>query len=598
MRPFLCILFASFALASTSFAQSLWVTPAEIASRPTSGPAWSYMKAIADTGDVVLTLSDQNDNADITALACALVYARTADEAYAEKARQIILASLGTEDGGRTLALGRNLAPIVIAADLIRLQTTDDGTFELWLSVVRTEDLSGRTLISTHEDRPNNWGTMAGASRIAVALYLNDTADLERAWKVYKGYCGDRSSYAGFKFGDLIYQWNPDKPVGINPAGAFRNGIDLDGCPPDDARRGPIGESGYPWEGMQGLLVQAELLHRAGYPAYLVGGNLDGGPEPNMAVLRAYEWIHRVANDPASGDDRWQIPLVNARYSATFPVNGFQHGKLMGFTEWTHGGRVLSPVPDSDPIPAPLPDPLPIPIPDPLPIPIPDALPIPIPDPTPSLDPLPLPPPPEPIPDPTPLPPDPIPDPLPIPVPDPEPVDPVTSIDVRVVTGTDDAEQRKNGTVSVKDGDLQLINSSENTATGIRFVGLNIPRGAVIVCASLNFSANERDSGPCNLAIHAHAHGDAPTFRGRYDITSRQRTAESIQWSPGPWGIEGATEVTPCLATLVQEIVDRDDWSGNAIAFVITGTGQRVAESYEGRTTADAPVLHVEWFVP
>ena len=32
------------------------------------------------------------------------------------------------------------------------------------------------TLVSTHENRPNNWGTHAGAARAAVARYLGDSA--------------------------------------------------------------------------------------------------------------------------------------------------------------------------------------------------------------------------------------------------------------------------------------------------------------------------------------------------------------------------------------------------------------------------------------
>jgi hypothetical protein len=49
------------------------------------------------------------------------------------------------------------------------------------------------------------------------------------------------------------------------------------------------------------------------------------------------------------------------------------------------------------------------------------------------------------------------------------------------------------------------------------------------------------------------------------------------------------------IKTIVQEIVNRPGWSsGNSLAFIITGTGTRTAESYEGNFGA-APLLHVEY---
>jgi hypothetical protein len=52
---------------------------------------------------------------------------------------------------------------------------------------------------------------------------------------------------------------------------------------------------------------------------------------------------------------------------------------------------------------------------------------------------------------------------------------------------------------------------------------------------------------------------------------------------------------TPDLAVLVQGLVDRGDWAaGNAIVFIITGSGVRTAESYDGEHLA-APILPVEY---
>ena len=51
----------------------------------------------------------------------------------------------------------------------------------------------------------------------------------------------------------------------------------------------------------------------------------------------------------------------------------------------------------------------------------------------------------------------------------------------------------------------------------------------------------------------------------------------------------------PQPPALIQEIVNRPGWAnGNAIAFIITGSGHRTAVAYNG-TTSKAPLLHVEY---
>ena len=129
------------------------------------------------------------------------------------------------------------------------------------------------SLVECHNVRPNNWGTHAGASRIAVALYLGDNAELDRAATVFHGWLGNRSAYAGFTYGDLAWQSDKASPVGINPVGATIQGHNVDGAEPEELRRAggftwPPGKTDYAWEGLQGALVQAQLLTRAGIPAW------------------------------------------------------------------------------------------------------------------------------------------------------------------------------------------------------------------------------------------------------------------------------------------------------------------------------------------
>ncbi|HEX2105329.1 MAG TPA: hypothetical protein VHF51_16880 [Solirubrobacteraceae bacterium] len=325
----------------------MWISKAELRRLPERGPAWRALKATADDKLGSAGLSDKDENHDTRVLAAALAYGRTGEERYRRKAAAGVMAAIETEDGGRTLGLGRGLVAYVIAADLIDLRRYDsgkDGVFRRWLGPVRFERLrpkSRPTLVATHEVAPNNWGTMAGASRIAADIYLGDRSDLARAAAVFKGYLGDRSAYSGFRYGeDSSWQVDPEAPVGVLPAGAVKDGRRIGGALPDDMRRGcelrfPPCPTGYPWEALQGAVVQAELLSRQGYDAWNWGGR---------ALRRAAAFLYALdRRDPgegwaATGNDAWVAWLLNRRYGTRFRApTPTQPGRGMGYTDWTHG---------------------------------------------------------------------------------------------------------------------------------------------------------------------------------------------------------------------------------------------------------------------
>ncbi len=315
-------------------------TAADIAKLPTSGVAWTNLKKAADESAGTPDLSNQDSNNDVLVLAKALVYARTKIASYRTTVLTNLKAVVGTEVGGRSISVGRGLPAYIIAADLISLPTYqptfDAGTFKPWLRKLLSEDLQGDTLVSTHNLRPNNWGTHAGAARIAIAIYLGDALQLKRAATVFHGFLGDRASYHGFDFGaDLSWQCSVTAPVGID-AGCVKNGINLDGAIPDEMRRGaslqwPPVPTSYPWELMQGAVLQAELLQRAGYAAWSWS---------NKALLRAARFLYR-AGWPADANDDWQPWLLDYRYGTTFRKAGATHfGKNYGWSDWLYGAKV------------------------------------------------------------------------------------------------------------------------------------------------------------------------------------------------------------------------------------------------------------------
>ncbi len=313
----------------------IWISTDELMQLPTSGPAWDTVLAEANTTTGLPVISDQHDQTDTNTLAKALVGVRLGDQNYTAQARANVMAAIGTEQNGTVLALCRNLAPYVVAADLIGLDPDQDTQFRTWLRQALTEVMSdGRSLQSTQEDRPNNFGTMAGGSRAAVAAYLGDQNELARTAQIFQGWLGDRSSYDGFQYGELSWQADPTNPVGINPLGATKDGHSIDGALPEEMRRGgpfqwPPVETGYPWEALQGAVVEAEILSRAGYNAW---------EWQDQALLRAVQFLDtQGAAWEAMGDDEWTLWIIDAHYGTNFASNPqATPGKIMGWTAWTH----------------------------------------------------------------------------------------------------------------------------------------------------------------------------------------------------------------------------------------------------------------------
>ncbi len=188
--------------------------------------------------------------------------------------------------------------------------------------------------------------------------------------------------------------------------------------------------------------------------------------------------------------------------------------------------------------------------------------------------------------------------PLPTPTPTGTPA-PAQTVERSVATGQDDAEENANsGFVDFYSTDLELTEGDgHNQVVGMRFLNLTIPQGATVTNAYLEFETDETNSGTTSLTFHGQDLDDATAFTTAvYDISNRTTTGSSIAWGNVPaWNTVNEKHQTPNLAVIVQEIVNRGGWSsGNEMVFIITGSGTRTAESYDGET-AVAPLLHIEY---
>jgi hypothetical protein len=177
-----------------------------------------------------------------------------------------------------------------------------------------------------------------------------------------------------------------------------------------------------------------------------------------------------------------------------------------------------------------------------------------------------------------------------------------SNISKRIASGGDDVEEEPDGSMYSTSSDIELVYDSYVggiQTVGLRFTDLGIPQGATITAATIQFTVDETDSGTTNLTIKAQDVDDAPAFSSSdYDVSSRTTTSASVNWSPAAWtsvGAAGADQRTPDLKTLVQEVVNRGGWSpGNDMVFIITGSGERTAESYNG-SSSKAALLEVTY---
>ncbi|MBT3287148.1 MAG: PQQ-binding-like beta-propeller repeat protein [Victivallales bacterium] len=175
-------------------------------------------------------------------------------------------------------------------------------------------------------------------------------------------------------------------------------------------------------------------------------------------------------------------------------------------------------------------------------------------------------------------------------------LDPVRTVSVRVSDGADDGEE-VNGRLSLTSSDLELTRDGKNEQLiAIRFRDLPIEATDEVLSARLRFTVKTPSTEPTKLRIRAEAADSAAALLA--GVAKRATTPDSVAWSPAPWtkaGASGKEQTTPDVAGLLRQIIGRPGWKpGNAVVFLIDGTGHRCPFSANGRATA-APLLEVTY---
>jgi outer membrane protein assembly factor BamB len=180
---------------------------------------------------------------------------------------------------------------------------------------------------------------------------------------------------------------------------------------------------------------------------------------------------------------------------------------------------------------------------------------------------------------------------------------------VRIVTGDDDVEETKDGSMILDSTELELGRDRTPQIVGLRFRNINLERGQKIEEAAIQFKVDERSMEETELMIHAEASDNAQRFReDRNNISRRKSTSAAVKWTAPKWTKAGRSrpaQQTPNLKDLLQEVIDREGWQqNNSLVFMIRPIqkrkvqsfafalkGNRVVESFEGNPLGSARLI-------
>ena len=130
------------------------------------------------------------------------------------------------------------------------------------------------------------------------------------------------------------------------------------------------------------------------------------------------------------------------------------------------------------------------------------------------------------------------------------------TVEVRVASSVDDAEESIDGDVSVTSSDLEMTQDRGGAQwVGMRFRGVDVPPGSTVVNAYVQFQADESTRVATTLTVRAEAVGDAASFASDPgNISSRSVTDAGVSWSPPRWFKGDATlaQRTPDLSSVIQ----------------------------------------------
>ncbi|NRA46427.1 MAG: metallophosphoesterase [Oligoflexales bacterium] len=172
--------------------------------------------------------------------------------------------------------------------------------------------------------------------------------------------------------------------------------------------------------------------------------------------------------------------------------------------------------------------------------------------------------------------------------------------DLSVVSQATNTAEEYDGTMYLGSSDLELTyvrNFQNEQKVGILFNQIDIPQGAKITSASIQFRVDEVSSGSIELDIFGEDTDQAIAYSAsRNDVSRRSKTSNRVVWSPDPWtrvGASGSAQKTD-ITQIIQEIINRPGWQrGNALSLIIQRS--RRDNSSNTRIAETDPVITINY---
>ena len=164
---------------------------------------------------------------------------------------------------------------------------------------------------------------------------------------------------------------------------------------------------------------------------------------------------------------------------------------------------------------------------------------------------------------------------------------------IPLLQAEDDAVESGLGIVDLHSSTVG-ITSPEASWFGLRFRDVRVPRAATILSSFVVMRPALLGMDPAEWTVYADLSDPTRAFAEEIGgLSARPRTTANALWNVGAWTGIGYQLSSPELATVVEEVVHGAEWtSGDSIGLLISGVGERSADSFDG-TAAGAPEFWV-----
>ena len=140
----------------------------------------------------------------------------------------------------------------------------------------------------------------------------------------------------------------------------------------------------------------------------------------------------------------------------------------------------------------------------------------------------------------------------------------------RIISPENDAQQKDSGAMETDKNEVKFGKDSGSKIGGLRFQDLNIPAGATVTNAYMQWNNKEGNRGDIG-SVQIYGQDDtldpSDFSNDNNNITSRNRTDASVKFDIN-WSGGEEDQQTPNLASIIQEIVD-ENGGANSLVFLL-----------------------------